>query len=349
MKDLLPVFIFFFFFTNLQAQKNKAPIAAPAVQKSNINKNDLKKLKLEEDTLQQLSNEFTDDTILDKRREACYTFIPTLIRALKSNYSFYYPFDSIDAISKVYPQDSSFRILSWQLYFTVPIKIPAKYSKTGKDTFFERPVIRYYGVIQMRSKEMKIFPLYDASDTLAYGTQDILSAATWPGELYYNVIQKSVGGKNYYTLFGYKAPDRLSRRKIIDVLTFDNKGKPHFGAPLFYFKHDDDSAAAKKTDTLNRFFIEYKWNAFPVLNYDAELEMIVFDHVAPQTEKGNGATFTYVPDGTYEGFKWMNNHWQWVEKVFTFAINEDDNPPVPAPLFGKPKKQPQLPKNGDER
>ena len=101
----------------------------------------------------------------------------------------------------------------------------------------------------------------------------------------------------------------------------------------------------QKKKKLSRFFIEYSLNASTILNYDTALEMIVFDHVAPQNKNASGATFSYVPDGTYEGFLWKSNRWNWVEKVFTFAINEDDNPPIPAPLFGKPKHQPELPKN----
>ncbi len=70
-----------------------------------------------------------------------------------------------------------------------------------------------------------------------------------------------------------------------------------------------------------------------MLNYDAQMGLIVMDHVAPPARKAKGATFSYVPDGTYEGFEWHSGRWSWIEKVFTFAINEDDNPPIPAPLF----------------
>ena len=213
---------------------------------------------------------------------------------------------------------------------------------------FQKPVVRYYGVIQMKSKELKMFPLYDASDTLSYGTDQVLTPQSWWGQLYYNIIQQTVNGKGYYTLFGFEMPDALTRRKIIDVLTFDDKGQPKFGAPIFQFRYED-STKAKIGDTLSRFFIEYNGEAGTVLNYDKDLEMIVFDHVAPPNEKSRGATFTYVPDGTYEGFKWISNHWQWIEKVFTFAINEDDNPPIPVPLFGQPKRQPELPKDGDPK
>jgi len=309
---------------------------------------DLQKIKGMQDSLHILSNLIVYDSVPEVRRKACYAFIPKFVSALKLDNSFYFPFDSFETISKIYPADSSFRIFTWQVLMTVPVKLTAKYSKTGRDTVFQKPVVRYYGVIQMRSKELKMFPLYDASDTLGYGTEKVLTPQNWWGQLYYNIIQETVNGKSYYNLFGYEAPDLYTRRKIIDILTFNEQGQPRFGAPMFYFKYND-STSTKKGDTLSRFFIEYKYDATPVLNYDRELDMIVFDHVAPPTEKARGATFTYVPDGTYEGFKWINNHWQWIEKVFTFAINEDDNPPIPAPLFGTPKHQPELPKDGDPR
>jgi hypothetical protein len=349
MKKISPVLLSILICLAVQAQKYKpANKSAALTVNTTISKADLQRLKSLEDTLRDFSDEFTDDTLAGRRQAACYAFIPRFVKALKTPNSFYYAFDSLETLYKIYPADSSFRIFTWQVYLMREVKIPAQYSRTGRDTFFEKPFSRYYGVIQIRSKECKIFPLFDAADTLSYGTQQVLGPNNWLGEIYYNMIEKSAGGKNYYTLFGYQVVDQLTRRKIIDILTFDHAGKPHFGAPEFYFKYDD-STAVKKYDTLSRFSMEYKWDAQTVLNYDSDLEMIVFDHVAPPSDIAKGATFTYVPDGTYEGFLWSKNHWQWVEKVFTFAINENDNPPIPAPLFGQPKKQPELPKEGDPR
>ena len=259
----------------------------------------------------------------ERRKVACYKFIPELIAALKTDNSFYYPFDSLAEMSKVYPPDSSFRILTWQMHYP-------------KGRF------RYYGVIQMRSTKLKMFPLRDLRDTLPFHTQQQLTASNWYGQIYYKIIEKMVNKKTYYTLFGFEAADFISRRKIIDILTFDENSKPHFGAPMFDFKYDD-SSHLKMVDTMSRFFIEYKWSASPTLNYDYNKDMIVFDHLAPPNPKAEGVYFTYVEDGTYEGFKWMGNHWQWVEKVFTFSIDDNDNPPIPSPLFGTPKKQPVLP------
>ena len=307
------------------AQKagNKKP-AREALPVNTVSKNDLQKIKLMEDTLHLLSNRFTYDTSLAKRKDACYSFIPKFVSALKFDNSFYYPFDSFETISKIYPPDSSFRIFTWQL------ALP-------------RGHFRYYGMIQMKSTKLKMFPLYDYSDTMSYQPQRTTTNENWYGCLYYGTVEKQIGNKPVYTLFGFEAADALTRRKVVEILTFDENGKPVFGAPLFYFKYND-STSLKKADTLSRFFIEYKYNAPTYFNYDRLMEMIVFDHVAPPNDLAKGATFTYVPDGTYEGFVWTNNRWNWVENVFTFSINESDNPPIPVPLFGEPKNQPELPK-----
>lgn len=308
------------------AQHMSKPTHRPVITENRaIAKRDLEKLMLLEDTLHVLSNTFTYDSLLDVRQKACYAFIPKFVEALKCDNSFYFPFDSFETVAKIYPPDSTFRIFTWQLVLP-----------KGK--------FRYYGVIQMKSTKLKMYPLFDRSDTMTYHSQSVNTNENWYGCLYYNIIQNQLGKKTIYTLFGYEAADILTRRKIIDILSFDEQGQPKFGAPLFYFNQPEDSFHYARKDTFTRFFIEYKYNASTVLNYDPQLQMIVFDHVTPPTDKAKGATFTYVPDGTYEGFKWSSNRWNWVERVFTFAINENDNPPVPVPLFAKPRKQPELPK-----
>lgn len=312
----------------LLAQKGKPVVAsAPTAITDNreIGKKDLAKIRLIEDTLARLGEELTYDSLLSNRQKACYAFIPSFVRALTIENSFYFPFDSLYTVSKIYAPDSAFRIFTWQLV------LPG-----GK--------FRYFGVMQMRSSKPKFFPLHDRSDTMTYHSQRVLTNENWYGCLYYNIVTNYVNRKPVYTLFGYEAADLLTRRKVLEILTFNEKGAPIFGAPVIHIKMEEDSFRNKRYDTLHRFFIEYKYNAPTVFNYDPELQMVVFDHVAPPTDKAKGATFSYVPDGTYEGFIWKSDKWNWVERVFTFAINQDNNPPVPVPLFGKPKNQPELPK-----
>lgn len=283
----------------------------------------LRQLKLMEDSLKVVAWRIINDSLAEDKKKAAFAFVPAFKRALKLDYSFFYPFDSLATISILYPPDSTFRIFTWQVYYG-------------------RGVTRYFGVIQMRSVQMKIFPLFDRSDSLPANCQAVLGPETWWGQLYYNLIQKTVKGKNIYTLFGFEAVDILQRRKLIDFLTFDEEGKPHFGAPLLHYSFSDTALRTKAKDTLHRMFMSYKWNAPTVLNFDPEIDMIVFDHLSAPSPEAKDASFMFVPDGTYEGFVWKSDRWNWVETVFTFAINENDNPPIPMPLFGKPEKQPNL-------
>lgn len=316
--------ILLFSSVTVYAQKSIAkPAAGQLPSRPILNAADLKQISKIQDTLVVLSNAILLDSVDEKKKQACYSFIPALVRALKINNSFYYGFDSLNHISKVYAPDSTFRIFTWQLQ--------------------QRNKFRYYGVIQMRSGVLKMFPLVDKSDTMETHPQQILSHNSWYGCLYYNILLHVINKKKHYTLFGYERADILAKRKILEVLSFDEKGNPVFGAPIFHFDYND-SSRLKMKDTLNRFFIEYKAKASPTMNYDKNLQLIVYDHLAPPSDKARDAYFTYVQDGTYEGFKWVSDHWQWMERVFTFSIDELDNPPIPAPLFGVPRKQPELPR-----
>lgn len=269
-------------------------------------------LEEKEDTLKKLGNAMISDTSDGKRLDALHKFIPVMVRSLRLDGSFYYPFNSLDMISCLYAPDSSFRILTWQIYL-------------GKG------LNRYHGVIQMKGQKLKMFPLYDASDTMSFHTQAVLDAGHWFGALYYKILKNYSQGKYYYTMLGYDAADYFSDRKIADVLHFED-GVPFFGAPIFHYRYSDG-----RQETKNRIFVDYKFDATASLRFDTIQQILIFDHTAPTDSNQVGITFSYVPDGTYEGFKFQNGFWEWVEKVFTFAINENDHPPVPNPVFDKTK------------
>ena len=71
--------------------------------------------------------------------------------------------------------------------------------------------------------------------------------------------------------------------------------------------------------------MEYKKEASTLLNYDPDLDLIVFDHLISETsepEKKN----TYIPDGSYEGFKWEDGKWVHVDRVFDFQLKDGQFP-----------------------
>lgn len=292
---------------------------AQSQEAGEIKSSDLPKLKTYEDTLALLSYIMVNDSIDENRFAATKKVITTLVQALKIPNSFNYSFDRVNSISIQYPADSTFRIFTWQLY-------------VDKDEY------RYYGAIQMNEAELRLFPMYDRSFEIEGDlTQVVLRPNQWYGALYYNLMQvdnKEIG--RYYLLFGYDGFEFFRKRKLIDVLTF-NDGIPTFGAPVFV--HNGGYMAGQ---TLRRVMLQYSAETNVRLNYDESLELIIHDHLQPMTGNHGEGTVN-ISDGTYEGYKLEKGYWVYVEKVFDQVSEEPPRPfPVlderPKDLFGKEKK-----------
>jgi hypothetical protein len=58
--------------------------------------------------------------------------------------------------------------------------------------------------------------------------------------------------------------------------------------------------------------------------------MILVDHLISETDEPD-LPWTYVPDGDYEGFKWVAGRWQHVNKVYDFKL-KDGEAPIPDAL-----------------
>lgn len=273
-----------------------------------ISNADKKKLEVKEDSLAQIARFMILDTLEVGRLLAYKDFVPTFIRALQVKNSFYYPFDSVLGISKLYAPDSSFRIFTW-------------YVEIDDYSGWQR------GFIQMRTPDgsLKGFRLLDKSEWTDNAYTAVCRDTSWIGAVYYNIIKTQYKGKNFYTLLGIDHEGLRSKKKWIDVLTFDEKKNPVFGGG-FSFKED---SVARPTQT--RFSIEYKKEARTYVNYEPDLKLILLDHLISETDEPD-FPWTYVPDGDYEGFKWQNGQWVHVDKVFNFKL-EDGQAPVGDPLM----------------
>lgn len=237
-------------------------------------------------------------------------FIRQLVQCLKTPYSFYFPFDSIRTVAKLYASDSSFRIFTWQIQ--------------RDEAYF-----RQYGMIQMNMHDgsLKLFPLIDVSDFVAEPIDSVRSNKNWIGAIYYSMVEKEFAGKKYYTLLGYDDNDFTSTRKWIEVLSFNSKGEPEFGGSYFEYPAD----GLKPEPPVSRMLIEFKKDAGVRITYDPELDLIMMDHLI-SLENTPEKKYTLVPDGDYEAFEWKMGKWHYVEKVFTEKL-QDGQAPVPVPLF----------------
>jgi hypothetical protein len=148
----------------------------------------------------------------------------------------------------------------------------------------------------------------------------VRSKRNWIGAIYYKIILKEYNGKKYYTLFGFDDYSVNSNKKWLEVLTFDNTGEPVFGGPMISYKNDTIRKA-----TQARFSIEYKKEAKTFLNYDAELDVILVDHLVSESDEPE-KKFTLVPDGDYEAFKWDKGQWVHIDKMFNQMLKDGQFP-----------------------
>ncbi len=286
-------------YANLAAQ-SKAILSAEA----------LTQLKLSEDTLGILGYAVVNDSLENNRFAACHAMIPALVRALKTPNSFHYKFDRLKNISIQYPQDSSFRIFTWQLY-------------VSKDEY------KYYGAIQMNTAELKLYPLVDRSTNVLNVEQESLKPDQWYGAVYYNLRECKGSQGKYYLLFGFDGYEFFRKRKVIDVLTFGKDGQPTFGAPVFVEENKD-----KPTKTKKRILLEYSAASSVRLNYDEALEMIVFDHLIPMAGQYNEG-MVMVPDGSYQAYQFEKGVWKYQPMVLHTIMDEA---PRPSPVLDAREK-----------
>jgi hypothetical protein len=283
----------------------------------NFDKSALSYLKKKEDSLAKLGRQIVEAEEPADRFRADSQFTRILVRSLRVPHSFYFPFDSLATISRLYAPDSTFRIFTWQV---------------SRDADLHRR----HGAIQMRTPDgtLKLFPLIDRSIIIKNQEDTVTNHEWWIGAIYYKILKNSYNNKNYYTLLGYDENSIRSTKKRMEVLSFDVKGNPVFGGPFFTF---DKDTIRKPIQT--RYSIEYKKNGNARIIYDDELDMIIFDHLISESNEP-AKKYTYIPDGDYEGFKWVNGKWLHIEKVFNQKL-EDGQAPIVKPVTEKklpPKK-----------
>jgi hypothetical protein len=234
-------------------------------------------------------------------------FVKNWVKLLKTKNSFYYPFDSLITISRIYAPDSSFRIFTWQLVI-------------------DDNSVRQHGAIQMNTADgaLKLFPLIDKSDVIENLEDTVTSNLAWVGAIYYKLVERSNKKEKFYTLIGYDENNIRSTKKIIEVLHFKD-GLPVFGGGYFLIPNDD-----VKPHNHARYIMEYKKDASPKLNYDNEMNMIVMEHLISESNQPAKA-WTMIGDGDYDGLKWKSGRWVYVPKIFE-QITPEGKVPTPMPI-----------------
>ncbi len=251
-------------------------------------------------------NRLSDTMILGKgaenRIKASYAYLGYLETALNAFPDLVYPFDSLRNISVLGDENTKFRIFTWELLFA-----PNKYRHLG--------IIHYH----TKKKEPIVKVLNDFSDNIRNPQDTVAGINQWYGCFYYKILRKRRKGEFKYYMFGWDMNDGKSYKKVIDVLTFVDD-KPIFGAKDFHF--------TDYNEVRTRFILEYDKHASTTMNYDEDMKLIVFDHMAPigKSQSGKDDKDILIPDGSYHAFKWKRGKWIFIEKLFHFKLKDGEAP-----------------------
>jgi hypothetical protein len=130
-------------------------------------------------------------------------------------------------------------------------------------------------------------------------------ASKWFGMLYYKIIPVQVKRRQYYTLLGFNGNDKLTSKKVIDILYFGADGSPKFGDDLFRVE--------KKFP--KRMIFEYSAQVVMSLKYNESSKMIVLDHLSPPHLGLQGQFQYYGPDFSLDGFEFKKGKWNYIQDI----------------------------------
>lgn len=261
----------------------------------------IQKMQSWQDSLSGLGQKIFAKTGEVERMESNFSFVKTLVSALKETNSFYYDFDKLNMISIIKSPDASFRIFSWN----VPLQDGS---------------YLYYGAIQQKSGSLKLTPLLDKTFEIMNADNDVVANDRWYGAQYYEIIPFK---KNQYILLGWKGHHAEYSKKVIEVLNILPSGQITFGAAVF-----------SDSPNVSRKIFSYTKRATMLLRYNANLKRIEFDNILPLEGKATDNFKYYAPDMTHNGYRIGNDKLEFEENVEVLNLDA----PIETPSVSKTLK-----------
>ncbi|MDP4266897.1 MAG: hypothetical protein Q8880_05640, partial [Bacteroidota bacterium] len=248
--------------------------------------------KASEDTLLRYMAEMVNSDDDSMKIKSCKKFSSLMERTLKHDNSFDYPFDTLKKVSRLTSPDKLFRTITWDI--------------PKSDGSYE-----YFGFFQVYDKKKNkyvIYKLNDKSEEIQNPEKQFLDNNRWYGCLYYKIIMQKYKSNTYYTLLGWDGNNNLSNKKIIDIVNFNVSSRPSFGAAIFQSEKDDKIL-------YNRVIFEFAKNVIMKLNYEDNINKIVFDHLSPVESYMEGQYQFYGPDLSYDAYYFKNGIWKYEKNI----------------------------------
>ena len=205
-----------------------------------------------------------------------------------------HPFVTLRTVGFISSPDKKFKIINWNVQL-----------EDESNLFFcfiLRPGNR---------KKNKVIELIEKSGYTEKLSKDIITENNWYGALYYKIIPIEKGGKDLYTILGWRSNANISNMKIIDVLNISGN-HVKLGAPVFQ----------TKTEKLKRIVYEYSKKATMSMRYEYKYDRIIFDHLSPEVPSMTGFYEYYIPDMSYDAFEFDKD--KWVLKEDVIGVNDPE-------------------------
>lgn len=197
-------------------------------------------------------------------------------------------------ISVLSPDDNAFKIYTWEW-------------KQDEDNY------KYFGFIQFPDNSfVELTGEQSEWRDLAY---DERTMDDWISALYYKIMEYESSEGKVYLLFGRNQFNKYDNVKLVETLTIKDK-KLVFGHPAF----------VRDGRSLNRLVLRYADDAMVSVNYNEDLNLLMYDHLIPRIGRLEGQGETYLPDGSYEGYALSEGQWKYVEKIYNHVYDEAPRP-----------------------
>ncbi|MHB1278689.1 MAG: hypothetical protein ACYC1Q_09835 [Bacteroidia bacterium] len=222
----------------------------------------------------------------DKDRDSCLALfnlnMDSLI-AMPGSYA--HRFDSVENVLIMDAPDKKFRLLTWGF-------------RHPNDSF------SFFGIIQYADEKRP--PVYLTDSAHKLGNRDStymleLGPEEWFGALYYQIEKVTYKRETYYLLLGWNGNTQKTDRKILEVLYWNEADEPRFGLPVFDM--------GNKMPYQYRVIWEYKNGANMALKMEVKKKLITFEHIEPADPRAKGIYTLYLPDGTYDFFRYKKGIW----------------------------------------
>jgi len=238
-----------------------------------------------------------------------------LAKTLAIPEAYRHKFDSLGMIGKIYAPKKEFRLMNW--------------NHSSQDGTY-----RYFAVIVFpggKEEPNKVVRIIETTDSIIRPDMQILGANQWLGCLYYTIIPKKRGkdGKTYYTLLGLDMHDPKTKKKYVELLSFDANGTPQFGAPIMELNGWPKRRAIFEFSAQHNMYLEYN-------KFKRQIEM---DLLAPPLPFLVGHYEWYEPTLFRDALKFKKGEWKHIKFIKEPKAKKVTKRSLPKPP--KPAKPPK--------